>query len=1677
MSIHGNVPTLSYIRWTNMVIVYQDVVYQILNDYTNKAFIYWDIDSPYELISSNKKLEAKDGRFYIIFNQNGQYTIVPNSSILINFTDVATTSKEAVSNKILGFQNTLDEEIKKITTMQVDVDGLKTTVLEVQEDVVSNKTNLSILEQRANEISAEVNQITIDYSDDVEVRELRDETNKAILSIQSVLGLFSSDMNTYMEDNRLTEDETYEILAYKEEMYEKLNYMNSQVDIIISLLTEKGENEKVAKLTSLKEGLNNSVENLFTTIETACTDNVFTNNEIATIITYFGNVNIKINEMKNLIDEYIYLSLGGTLIEEIGKLIVKQDEIRLSVSKNEQSIRGALNKEKTDIQTVIINNITALDNFKIYFNETSNDNAYTTDEVEVMNLKIENIVKESISLKDKKDEIINNELLTPESKENISNIYNSLKGIHDNFLVEIDNILKDGMISTEEQIKINEFIESYSNEVNNLNEALCNAIDEIGTNGVLTDIENVDKKWAEIILDPENGIQSQVGNLYKQVNDDGGIIERLEEAEQKITPNAIINTVSGTYYSKTEIDDMVDNIEQPKSVDTVDVMYYSSTSSTSLQDGNWVTDTPTWVNGRYIWSKTVTTYTDGTTSETNPICITGSKGENGTTYYTWIKYSDYSDGSSMYDTPKNSTLYIGIASNKTSETESTDKSDYTWSKFKGADGLNGVNYYTWIKYADDADGNGLSDDPTNKEYIGFSYNQTTSTESTDPSDYKWSLIKGEDGRDGQDGQDGTSIKVLGKYDTLTELNSSHPSGNTNGDSYVVNSDLYVWTGSSFENMGQFKGEDGLTLYTWIKYSDYSDGSNMYELPTDKTEYIGIAVNKTEKTESSNKDDYVWSKFKGADGVNGKDGKSIATVVDYYRTHISDTGITNNSSGFSTTVPVMDATNKYLWSYEQIVYSDDSTTKTNARVIGVFGEDGKGIKSIVEYYAVGTSNTTAPSNFSTTIPNMTATNKYMWNYEVITYTDDTTKTTDKRVIGVFGKDGKGVESITEEYYLSASKTTQTGGSWSTTMPTWKEGYYIWTRSKITYDDNSVSYTTPVVSVILNELDDVKDQVDKNKTEIETTKQTLSTHTIALDNITSRVETTESTVTTINGEISNMENRISSAEQKITSSAIINTVTTSSNWSNQTNAINQANTTANSALEQANTNTSTISTIEQTANKINWVVTSGTSSSNMVLSSDFYNLVSKNITISGYVTFTDLAGAGKSTINGDNITSGTIKGVTIISTINNLRRVKMVNDGLYFYSDDKQSGEIHFDSNGEGTASSAKNRFLIKSLGGYVLKLLSTGDVSIEANSKLNDIYLEAKDTHVSNDLGVGAEIVCQGVGRFYSGISSDGNITTTGSVGCNSLAVNGAVSFPSSLTVNGTTTLAGTVSMQKTVGITGAVTLSSTLGVSGKTTLSTLSAGASTLSSLTVSGSSSLKTLTVSSTATISGKLTGASAGFSGNVDVTGIIYGAGNIQLDNASNYFPATGSTATANRLRLGNTYLCAVQSSSATSGVAVHFTTTSGGNGSIYAGQMYANGYNNLSDKRAKTDIKYVNVDPQTTNDEGIVSPNTNISTNDMLDFIENLPIVSYRLNDEIEEGKNETHYGFLTQDILYTKVGSELVILPIDSEEDNKDGFMRYSMDKFISFICGALQEEIKLRKELEKRINELDKNKGE
>ena len=151
--------------------------------------------------------------------------------------------------------------------------------------------------------------------------------------------------------------------------------------------------------------------------------------------------------------------------------------------------------------------------------------------------------------------------------------------------------------------------------------------------------------------------------------------------------------------------------------------------------------------------------------------------------------------------------------------------------------------------------------------------------------------------------------------------------------------------------------------------------------------------------------------KGATGAKGDTGKGVKSIVEQYYKSTSATAMSGGS--WSTTYPGWE-NSKYIWTRSVITYTDNTTSTTTAVCVtgargdkgatGGTGPTGNGIKSITEHYAVSTSNSSAPTTWSTTVPTMTETNKYLWNYETITYTNNTTNDTAKRVIGAYGNKG-------------------------------------------------------------------------------------------------------------------------------------------------------------------------------------------------------------------------------------------------------------------------------------------------------------------------------------------------------------------------------------------------------------------------------------------------------------------------------------------------------------------------------------------------------------------------------------------------------------------------------------------------------------------------------------------------
>ena len=192
MAILNNVPTLSYISWKNMLITYDGQTYQIQNSYTMKQYIYWDYNNPYALITSNEMLKELAGRFYIIFNDRGNSTIVPQTEIEITFGD--TGAKDYISEKILGFQETLTESTKKFATIEQTVEGIKQTTGSMEERVNGNTQSITTLQQTTDSINATVEKVEREFNEDNQAKELRDNISSAILGLQSVIGLFSNDM-------------------------------------------------------------------------------------------------------------------------------------------------------------------------------------------------------------------------------------------------------------------------------------------------------------------------------------------------------------------------------------------------------------------------------------------------------------------------------------------------------------------------------------------------------------------------------------------------------------------------------------------------------------------------------------------------------------------------------------------------------------------------------------------------------------------------------------------------------------------------------------------------------------------------------------------------------------------------------------------------------------------------------------------------------------------------------------------------------------------------------------------------------------------------------------------------------------------------------------------------------------------------------------------------------------------------------------------------------------------------------------------------------------------------------------------------------------------------------------------------------------------------------------------
>lgn len=392
-------------------------------------------------------------------------------------------------------------------------------------------------------------------------------------------------------------------------------------------------------------------------------------------------------------------------------------------------------------------------------------------------------------------------------------------------------------------------------------------------------------------------------------------------------------------------------------------------------------DTPTEQN-KYLWKYEIIRYTTGDSKETTPAVISmySAPGENG------------SPGLSAA-----AVFLYQRATSASSITKPTGTLTYTF-----ATGTLTGQLGSWEQSIPASNGNPCF-------VIQATAIGTGDTDTISPSE--WSNITelvsdGKDGAPGQNGTDGTNTAIVYLYKR------------------DATSATIDWTTTLTYN------------FTTKKLVTVPSGwSSTIPSGTDPLYVTAATAASAENTDTITPDEWATPVIlaqNGQDGSDGTDGVSITAVLNYYLATDVSTGVTRQTDGWTPDIQTISPDKPYLWNYEEVKYSNTLSTYTDPCIIGTYGAQGEqgssgvGITSIVEYYALSTTTTRPTTGWSTDLPSMDATNRYLWNYSVITYTNGATSgsVTDALIIGVYGDSVLSVEIQADNGTLFNAKATST-----------------------------------------------------------------------------------------------------------------------------------------------------------------------------------------------------------------------------------------------------------------------------------------------------------------------------------------------------------------------------------------------------------------------------------------------------------------------------------------------------------------------------------------------------------------------------------------------------------------------------------------------------------------------------
>ncbi|MCC0783645.1 tail fiber domain-containing protein [Clostridioides sp. ES-S-0108-01] len=374
--ILDNSPADSWIRITGVIVTYNNTLYQVVDTETNKKYIYWDADNPGTLKVSNVRLPEGNTQFLVVVNDNGKHTEVPINSSIFNISFDG-NSRKNTEEQIWGLYETDEKHNEKFVVIEKDIDGIHQTVLEVQEDASHIKENMSLIDQRAENVNILVKEVTKNFGGSQANITLRENINKAVIKLNTDLGTFSSNMSNYFNDNEITDEE-------KEKIDIELNLLDTDKASLyteLQKLIDRTTGVDLVAINTSKSALDAVSINLKSIINSIISDSIITPSDRILAINATAQYNLKINELKNTVDKIYITGMGGSISEEFSQINATAKEIKLEVAKVDGATKtnaAQIKLTKDDITMMVTRNNSGSiigikpDKIQFGFNDISN---------------------------------------------------------------------------------------------------------------------------------------------------------------------------------------------------------------------------------------------------------------------------------------------------------------------------------------------------------------------------------------------------------------------------------------------------------------------------------------------------------------------------------------------------------------------------------------------------------------------------------------------------------------------------------------------------------------------------------------------------------------------------------------------------------------------------------------------------------------------------------------------------------------------------------------------------------------------------------------------------------------------------------------------------------------------------------------------------------------------------------------------------------------------------------------------------------------------------------------------------------------------------------------------------------------------------------------------------------